>query len=129
LRFTHASTDDELSVAKIILAYDLEIWYIRSLAFLGVIRNMGPKLVMIRRMLIDLFFFTYIILIAMVAYGVTSRSMYNYNTDNNADDLIFEGRSVFRHIIYPAYYLMYGSTDNELSALDQNPDLGTSIAT
>ncbi|CAF4285885.1 unnamed protein product [Rotaria sp. Silwood2] len=149
LRFTYASTDEDLSVSKIILAYDLEIWYIRSLAFLGVARKMGPKLVMIRKMLIDLSFFTYIILIAMIAYGVTSRSMYNYNADNNTDDLEFDGRSVFRHIVYPTYYLMYGSTDNELTALDrivlfyfddkfyidlffcliENPDLSTSIAT
>jgi hypothetical protein len=50
LRFTYASDEEQLSVAKIILAYDLEIWFIRSLAFLGVARQMGPKLVMIRRM-------------------------------------------------------------------------------
>ena len=68
--------------------------------------------------IIDLFFFTYIIVIAMTAYGVASRSMYNYNADNDTDDLSFDGRSVFRHIIYPSYYLMYGSTDKELEALD-----------
>ena len=50
LRFTNASDDLELSVAKIVLAYDLEIWFIRSLAFLSVARKMGPKLVMIRKM-------------------------------------------------------------------------------
>jgi hypothetical protein len=32
------------------LAYDLEIWFIRSLAFLGIAQKMGPKLVMIRKM-------------------------------------------------------------------------------
>ncbi|CAF4967766.1 unnamed protein product [Rotaria sp. Silwood1] len=129
LLFTYASTDENLTVAKIILAYDLEIWYIRSLAFLGVLRKMGPKLVMIRKMLIDLFFFTYIILIAMIAYGVASRAMYKYNDDEDNDDLIFDGRSIFRHVLYPSYYLMYGSTENELEALDRNRDLDTAIAT
>ncbi|CAF4846820.1 unnamed protein product, partial [Rotaria sp. Silwood2] len=129
LLFTYASTDENLTVAKIILAYDLEIWYIRSLAFLGVLRKMGPKLVMIRKMLVDLFFFTYIILIAMVAYGVASRAMYKYNEDADNDDLTFDGRSIFRHVLYPSYYLMYGSTENELAALDRNRDLGTAIAT
>lgn len=56
----------------------------------------------------------------MVAYGVASRSMYNYNADSNDDDLIFNARSIFRHILYPTYYLMYGSTDDELRALDRN---------
>ena len=40
------------------------------------------------------------------------------NEDDDDDDLAFDGRSIFRHIIYPSYYLMYGSTDNELQALD-----------
>ena len=50
VRFTYAADEEQLSVAKIILAYDLEIWFIRSLSFLGIARKMGPKLVMIRRM-------------------------------------------------------------------------------
>lgn len=59
LRFTNASTDEELSAAKIVLAYDLEIWFIRSLSFLGIARKMGPKLVMIRKMVCYLTFFVY----------------------------------------------------------------------
>ncbi|CAF1216246.1 unnamed protein product, partial [Rotaria magnacalcarata] len=129
LRFTYASTDGELSAAKIIFAYDLEIWYIRSLSFLGVARKMGPKIVMIQKMLIDLFFFIYIILIAMIGYGVASRSMYSFDDPTQNDYLTFDGRSIFRHILYPTYYLMYGSTDSEKAALDQNPDYSTSIAT
>ncbi|UJR35044.1 hypothetical protein I4U23_027820 [Adineta vaga] len=129
LRFTAASTEEDLSAAKIVLAYDLEIWFIRSLAFLGIAQKLGPKLVMIRRMVIDLFFFIYIILVAMVAYGVTSRAMYNYNSDDDSDDLAFNGRSIFRHIMYPSYYLMYGETGGEMDALDRNPNMPTSIAT
>lgn len=114
LRFTNTSTDEAFSSAKIILAYDLEIWFVRSLVFLGVARKMGPKLVMIRKMVKDLFFFTYIILTAMAAYGVASRSMYSFTTET----ISFDGRSIFRNIIYPIYYFMYGSFGNELSALD-----------
>jgi hypothetical protein len=51
-RFTNASTTDELSAAKIVLAYDLEIWFIRSLAFITIARKMGPKIVMIRKIFI-----------------------------------------------------------------------------
>ncbi|UJR10750.1 hypothetical protein I4U23_014938 [Adineta vaga] len=125
LRFTNTSSEDDFSAAKIILAYDLEIWFIRSLTFLGIAQKMGPKLVMIRRMIIDLFFFIYIILIAMIAYGVASRTMYTYNDQT----LSFDVRSIARNIIYPAYYLMYGNVDNELAALDVNSGSGTAIAT
>jgi len=46
LRFT----TETFIAAKIFLAYDLEIWFIRSLIFLGIAQKMGPKLVMIRKM-------------------------------------------------------------------------------
>ncbi|CAF1110172.1 unnamed protein product [Rotaria sordida] len=125
LRFINTDNEETFSAAKIVLAYDLEIWFIRSLSFLGIAQKMGPKLVMIRRMTIDLFFFTYIILIAIIAYGVASRTMYNYNNDI----LSFDARSIFRHIIYPAYYLLYGNVGDELSELDANPDSSMSIST
>ena len=35
------------------MAYDLELWFIRSILFIGIARNLGPKLVMIRKMVID----------------------------------------------------------------------------
>ncbi|CAF0985545.1 unnamed protein product, partial [Didymodactylos carnosus] len=39
-----------LLCARIVLAYDLELWFIRSLLFVGVAQDLGPKLVMIRKM-------------------------------------------------------------------------------
>lgn len=64
--------------------------------------------------MIDLSFFTLIILIAMTAYGVASRTMYDYNSE----PLTFDGRTIFRYIVYPTYYLMYGNVDVELEKLD-----------
>lgn len=32
------------------MAYDLELWFIRALLFIGIAQNLGPKLVMIRKM-------------------------------------------------------------------------------
>lgn len=54
LRFAKQNSEQEFVSAKIVLAYDLEIWFIRLLAFLGVAQNMGPKLVMIRKMVCHL---------------------------------------------------------------------------
>jgi len=57
LRFTNTSSEEAFSIAKIVLAYDLEIWFIRSLMFLGIAQQMGPKLVMIRKMVCKIFYF------------------------------------------------------------------------
>lgn len=37
-------------IYRIVLAYDLEIWFIRSILFIGIAPSLGPKLVMIRKM-------------------------------------------------------------------------------
>jgi hypothetical protein len=50
----------------------------------------------------------------MTVYGIASRTMHNYNNQS----LEFDGRSIFRNIIYPTYYLMYGDVSGELSDLD-----------
>ncbi|CAF1562416.1 unnamed protein product, partial [Rotaria sordida] len=58
----------------------------------------------------------------MAGYGVASRSMVHYPNANklNVTDFSteFNGRSIFRQIAYPIYYLMYGEFGNELSTLD-----------
>jgi len=61
----------------------------------------------------------------MIGYGVSSRSMVYYPIVNNFTtatggliDTSFDGRSIFRQIIYPVYYLMYGEFDDQLSDLD-----------
>lgn len=91
-----------------------------------------------------------IIAIVMTGYGVTSRSMVYYphaDKFNDTDiDTSFSGRSIFRQIAYPVYYLMYGEFGNELGNLDgknlessrfvpmrncwiEYPDAGWSIST
>ncbi|CAF4051819.1 unnamed protein product, partial [Rotaria sordida] len=122
LRFTRANTDDQFIAARVIMAIDLEIWWLRSLSFIIVIRFLGPHIVAIGKMLKDLAFFMCIIFIVMAGYGVASRSMVHYPNANklNVTDFSteFNGRSIFRQIAYPIYYLMYGEFGNELSTLD-----------
>ena len=70
-------------------------------------------------------FFICIIAIVMIGYGVASRSMAFYPTINGfttqSDGFIdtrFDGRSVFRQVFYPVYYLLFGEFRYELDALD-----------
>ncbi|CAF1361372.1 unnamed protein product [Rotaria sordida] len=122
-----------LLLAQVVMAFDLEIWYLRSLSFIIVIQFLGPPLVAAGRMLKDLLFFMCIIFIVMTGYGVASRSVVYYPNPNAFNDTnvntAFDGRSIFRQIAYPVYYLMYGQFGNELSDLDTYPDAGWSIAT
>ena len=55
LRYIKSENGETFTAAKIVLAYDLEIWFLRSFAFLGIAQKMGPKLVMIRKMVTHLY--------------------------------------------------------------------------
>ncbi len=61
----------------------------------------------------------------MIGYGVASRSMVYYPIVNNFTtatggfiDTSFDGRAVFRQILYPVYYFLHGEFDDELANLD-----------
>ena len=61
----------------------------------------------------------------MIGYGVASRSMVYYppinnftSAEQNPIDLSFDGRSVFRQVISPVYFFLYGEFSDELDNLD-----------
>jgi hypothetical protein len=61
----------------------------------------------------------------MIGYGVCSRSMAYYPVINNFTtatggfiDTSFDGRAVFRQVLYPVYYFLHGDLGNELPNLD-----------
>lgn len=61
-----------------------------------------------------------IIAVVMIGYGTASRSMayYPYQTNSSNYDTSFNGRSIFRQIVYPVYYLLYNDYNNETGYLD-----------
>ncbi len=67
----------------------------------------------------------FLIAIVMIGYGVASRSMVYYPTANGfttatggSIDTSFNGRAVFRQVLYPVYYFLYGQFTTELANLD-----------
>ncbi|CAF4924916.1 unnamed protein product, partial [Rotaria sp. Silwood1] len=136
LRFRHAGSKEDFVAARIVMAIDVAIWWLRCLSFIIVIPFLGPHLVAIGKMLQDLVFFLCIIAVVMIGYGVASRSMVYYPVENGfttktngSIDNSFDGRAVFHQVLYPVYYLLYSQFGNELQNLDNNSDAGWSIAT
>ncbi|CAF1028475.1 unnamed protein product [Adineta ricciae] len=123
LRFAAVGDSATFQTARIIMGYDLWLWWMRSLQFIIVNPYLGPHLVSIGKMLKNLSFFAILIAIVMTAYGVASRSMAFYGT------FAFNGREILRSVLYPVYYLLYTNLSGELSGLDEAADVITSIAT
>ncbi|CAF3880150.1 unnamed protein product [Rotaria sp. Silwood2] len=113
LGFRYRAYDENiLTTARIIWAFDLELWYIGSLKFIMGLKSFGPKLFMLKNMLRDLSGFVYMIFIAVAAYGVVSRAMIFYK------QVPFTFQDIVKNIFYEPYWFIYGTvTDKDL--LDQ----------
>jgi hypothetical protein len=85
LRFTDTYNEEAFFAPKIILAYDLELWYMRSLMFLGIAKHMGPKLVMIRKMVCIIFHFN----IYIIYVYLDNRFIFLYIYYSNCNDCIW----------------------------------------
>ena len=86
-------------VAKIIYSIDIVAFIIRMLQIFSVNRQLGPKVVMIRKMLTDLGYFVVILIVFIICYGVASQAvMYPHQSMGNA----------VRGVLEVPYWQMYG---------------------
>jgi hypothetical protein len=84
LRFFPVSICDTcFYAARIILAIDYMIFFIRMLQYLSVYEKLGPKLVMIYEMMIDLFYFMMILMVFVAAFGIGSQVILYPNSPLN----------------------------------------------
>ncbi|CAF1523950.1 unnamed protein product [Adineta ricciae] len=71
-------------VSKVFMSVDLILWSIRLLHLFSAYESLGPKLMMISRMIKDAFLiFVFFILILLLAFSVTSWSLLSTNTQVN----------------------------------------------
>lgn len=85
---------------RIILSIDIIFWFFRGLHGYSYIRSLGPKLVMIRRMIGQLAYFTLIAVIFIFSYGVSTQSLMYHNQEFNL--------GLIKNIFFPAYFVIGG---------------------
>ncbi|CAF1009735.1 unnamed protein product, partial [Brachionus calyciflorus] len=95
------TTEKVFMFAKISFCIDLTIWYLRLLHVSLVFKSLGPKLVMIQKMIRDLIFFMCLIAIFVCAFGITTEAAL-YPSSNF--DL-----NLFRRILTKGYWPVYGT--------------------
>jgi hypothetical protein len=86
--------------ARILLSLDIIIWFFRSLHGYAFIRSLGPKLVMIRRMISELAYFMLIIIVFVFAYGISTQSLMYHNQAFDLD--------LMKSIFFGAYFVIGG---------------------
>ena len=92
-----------LNVAQVIFAMDVFVIYIRSLQFYAMHEQIGPLIIMARRMCVDLTYFMFLLLIVLTGYGVALHSVLYPGTKLS--------ESLLNSIIQVSYMQIYGDLE------------------
>ncbi|CAK8686558.1 unnamed protein product [Clavelina lepadiformis] len=106
------SNHDFCLPARILLAISFIIYCLRVFSLFAVHADLGPKLLMVTKMLKDLLFFLFIWAVIFFAYGVASQALL-YPDEKNA-------KNIFVGSVYKPYWQLFGELF--LSEINYNPD-------
>ncbi|CAH1793997.1 unnamed protein product, partial [Owenia fusiformis] len=102
LRYTLLDEED-FKWARRFYSITLAMFFVRFMHIFFVEKNLGPKVIMIRRMLTDLLFFIAILLVFILAYGVASQALRYPNAPVSWN--------LLKDIVYLPYWQMYGELE------------------
>ncbi|XP_048256759.1 transient receptor potential cation channel subfamily M member 2-like isoform X1 [Haliotis rufescens] len=86
--------------ARMSYSITLAFYYLRFMQFFFAAKNMGPKVIMIRKMLTDLLFFFFILLVFVLSFGVA------YHTNLYPNHI--PSYKILINVLYLPYWQMYG---------------------
>uniref|UniRef100_A0A8C2K394 Transient receptor potential cation channel, subfamily M, member 2 n=1 Tax=Cyprinus carpio TaxID=7962 RepID=A0A8C2K394_CYPCA len=95
-------------VGKVILCIDFIIFCLRLMAIFTISRTLGPKIIILRRMMMDLFFFMFLLSIWVVAYGVAKQGILIHNEERL--------NWIIRGAVYEPYLIIFGSVPTNIDS-------------
>ncbi|KAM4698373.1 transient receptor potential cation channel subfamily M member 8 [Rhinophrynus dorsalis] len=96
----HRSNASALYTGRVIFCLDYIIFTVRLIHIFTVSRNLGPKIIMLQRMLIDVFFFLFLFAVWVIAFGVARQGILRLNEHR--------WEWIFRSVIYEPYLAVFG---------------------
>ncbi|XP_043920309.1 transient receptor potential cation channel subfamily M member 3 isoform X3 [Protopterus annectens] len=104
-----------MSYGRVIYCVNIIYWYIRLLDIFGVNKYLGPYVMMIGKMMIDMMYFVIIMLVVLMSFGVARQAILNPSEDPSW--------MLARNIFYMPYWMIYG----EVFADQIDPPCGQNI--
>ncbi|CAB1449125.1 unnamed protein product [Pleuronectes platessa] len=106
-----------MSYGRVIYCVNIIYWYIRLLDIFGVNKYLGPYVMMIGKMMIDMMYFVIIMLVVLMSFGVARQAILHPNEDPSW--------MLARNIFFMPYWMIYG----EVFADQIDPPCGQNITT
>uniref|UniRef100_A0A8C3LY77 Transient receptor potential cation channel subfamily M member 8 n=1 Tax=Chrysolophus pictus TaxID=9089 RepID=A0A8C3LY77_CHRPC len=110
----HSSDESCWYSGRVIFCLDYIVFTLRLIHIFTVSRNLGPKIIMLQRMMIDVFFFLFLFAVWMVAFGVARQGILRKNEHR--------WEWIFRSVIYEPYLAMFGQYPDDVDGTTYNFD-------
>ncbi|XP_054825976.1 transient receptor potential cation channel subfamily M member 5 [Eublepharis macularius] len=85
---------------RTILAIDFMVFTLRLIHIFAIHKQLGPKIIIVERMMKDVFFFLFFLSVWLIAYGVTTQALLHPD-DSRAE-------WIFRRVLYRPYLQIFG---------------------
>ncbi|XP_076863597.1 transient receptor potential cation channel subfamily M member 1-like [Brachyhypopomus gauderio] len=108
-----------MGYGRVIYCVDIIFWYIRVLDIFGVNKYLGPYVMMIGKMMIDMLYFVVIMLVVLMSFGVARQAILHPD-----EELTWR---LARNVFYMPYWMIYGEVfadSIDLYAMEINPPCG-----
>ncbi|XP_041442670.1 transient receptor potential cation channel subfamily M member 1-like isoform X1 [Xenopus laevis] len=111
-----------MGYGRVIYCVDIIFWYIRVLDIFGVNKYLGPYVMMIGKMMIDMLYFVIIMLVVLMSFGVARQAILHPDEEPSW--------RLARNIFYTPYWMIYGEVfadQIDLYAMEINPPCGDNL--
>ncbi|XP_074173721.1 transient receptor potential cation channel subfamily M member 1 [Rhinolophus sinicus] len=89
-----------MGYGRVMYCVDIIFWYIRVLDIFGVNKYLGPYVMMIGKMMIDMLYFVVIMLVVLMSFGVARQAILHPDEEPSW--------RLARNIFYMPYWMIYG---------------------
>uniref|UniRef100_A0A3Q3VXZ3 Uncharacterized protein n=1 Tax=Mola mola TaxID=94237 RepID=A0A3Q3VXZ3_MOLML len=115
-------SEPSMGYGRVIYCVDIIFWYIRVLDIFGVNKYLGPYVMMIGKMMIDMLYFVVIMLVVLMSFGVARQAILHPDEEPTW--------RLARNIFYMPYWMIYGEVfadSIDLYAMEINPPCGDNL--
>ncbi|XP_068119761.1 transient receptor potential cation channel subfamily M member 2 [Hyperolius riggenbachi] len=104
---------DTVYLGRVFLSLDYMIFCVRLMHIFSVSKVLGPKIIILRRMVKDIFFFLFLLAIWIISYGVAKQAI----ETSNETRLYW----IFRNVVYGPYLTLFGQIPSDVDGLNFDP--------
>ncbi|KAM7132576.1 transient receptor potential cation channel subfamily M member 2 isoform 3-T3 [Molossus nigricans] len=99
---------------RIVLALDFIMFCLRLMHIFTISKTLGPKIIIVKRMMKDVFFFLFLLAVWVVSFGVAKQAILIHN-ESRVD-------WIFRGVVYQSYLTIFGQIPTYIDGVNFNLD-------